>query len=932
MKFFSLLVGLSFVLGSSFAQVLSWSPTYPTIDDTLTILYDASKGNAALVGVAQVYMHTGLINEESINLSDWQHKVAEWDTADAKVLMQDLGNDYHKMIIPLKSFYGISSSEKVNLLAFVFRNADGTLAGKNTDGSDFFIPIYESGFSARFISPLEFPLLISKNESMDISVSSNENASLKLYHNSVLVSQTSGQTMSYSITPTQYGKNWLWLEAYNGTDTLIDSLYYIVQPSVTIQDAPSGTKQGINYVNDSTVILCLFAPFKSFVYLIGDFTDWELEPAYMMNQSTDGNSYWLKVTGLHAQQEYRFQYFVDANIKIGDPYCDKVLDPNNDGGINSVIYPNLIDYPEGMTTGMVSVLQTAQQTYNWTTTNFQRPHKQNLVIYELLIRDFIIKHDYTSVKDSLEHLQKMGVNAIELMPIAEFDGNDSWGYAPNFFLAPDKYYGTKSALKALIDEAHNRGIAVILDVVFNHSYGECPLVKLYYNKDEGEVTSQNPWFNMGYNHPYSLGFDFNHASAYTQNFVDSVLSYWINEYKVDGFRFDLSKGFTNYNSGSDEGLWSQYDASRISYLKHYADKVWSLDSEAYVILEHFADNSEEKELANYGMMLWGKANSEFNQATMGYQSGSDFSGSISYQSRGWDNPHLVGYMESHDEERMMYRNFLYGDQNAIYSTRDTVTALERMGEAAAFFFTVPGPKMIWQFEELGYDYSIDYQCRTCKKPIKWSYKSESERLKLYKMYAALITLKTTYPAFQSTDYDIYAGYTSKQIHINHSSMNVTIIGNFDLSMQPVWTGFQHTGVWYDYFSGDSLIVTDVNMSLNLYAGEYHIYTDEKLSVPDLTTISEKGSSKMQMLAYPNPFENEVTIAYELQQPSAVSLTIYDALGREIKTIVGGPYQKSGSHLFSWNATDNAGNSVPPGLYYYSLLTHNAKFSAKLIRK
>lgn len=932
-KTFLLSLSILLIISPLYSQVISWSPTYPSINDTLTILYDATKGNGTLAGVTDVYMHTGVINEESLNLSDWQHKVADWGTADSTVLMQDLGNDYHKMIIPLKSFYGVTSSEKVNLIAFVFRNADGSLAGKNSDGSDLFIPIYESGFSARFTSPLEFPLIVDKNETITITVSANETSSIKLYNNGSLVSQTtSGQTITYSATPTQYGKYWLWFEANNGTETITDSMYYIVQPSASVQDAPAGTKNGINYIDDTTVILSLFAPYKSFVYVIGDFTEWELDPSYMMNQSTDGNTYWLKMTGLTKQQEYRFQYFVDADIKIGDPYCDKVLDPNNDGGVNNTIYPDLIEYPEGETTGMVSVLQTAQTEYNWTSSTFQKPDKQDLVVYELLIRDFTIKHDYTTVKDSLGHLKEMGVNAIELMPIAEFDGNDSWGYAPNFFLAPDKYYGTRDALKALIDEAHNKGIAVILDVVFNHSYGESPMVKLYYNKDEEKVTSQNLWYNVEYNHPYSLGFDFNHASIYTQEFVDSVLSYWLNEYKVDGFRFDLSKGFTNFYSGSDDGLMSQYDASRISYLKHYADKIWSVDADAYVILEHFADNSEETELANYGMMLWGKGNAEYNQATMGYESNADFSWGVSYNDRGWNDANLVGYMESHDEERLMYNNIKYGDYNSLYSTKDTATALDRMGAAAAFFFTVPGPKMIWQFEELGYDYSIDYQCRTCKKPIKWSYKTDPDRLKLYKVYAALIKLKTSYPTFQSSDYDMYTWYNTKQIHINHTDMNVTVIGNFDLSMQAVWTGFQHTGIWYDYFTGDSLTVTDENMSINLFAGEYHIYTDKKLSVPDLSGLNElEAKNEIEISAYPNPFINSVTIAYSLQQVSDVRLIIYDLLGAEIKTIVSGEKQQAGNHEINWNGTDNSGNKISSGIYYYTLLTDKQQsVSGKLV--
>ncbi|MFM9776421.1 hypothetical protein ACKI1Z_43055, partial [Streptomyces galilaeus] len=81
--------------------------------------------------------------------------------------------------------------------------------------------------------------------------------------------------------------------------------------------------------------------------------------------------------------------------------------------------------------------------------------------------------------------------------------------------------------------------------------------------------------------------------------------------------------------------------------------------------------SEELELSNYGMLLWGNGNYAFNQSTMGYLSGSDISTIIS-TSRGWTNPYLVGYQESHDEERLMYKNINYGNTSGSYTIKDTI--------------------------------------------------------------------------------------------------------------------------------------------------------------------------------------------------------------------------------------------------------------------
>jgi 1,4-alpha-glucan branching enzyme len=138
---------------------------------------------------------------------------------------------------------------------------------------------------------------------------------------------------------------------------------------------------------------------------------------------------------------------------------------------------------------MVSTFEMNPTAYNWSITDFDRPDKNTLAIYELLVRDFVSEHSFDAIRAKLDYLATLGINAIELMPINEFDGNLSWGYNPCYYFAVDKYYGTERALKQLVDECHKRGIAVILDVVFNHATGLNPMNKLY-------PLAQNPWFNV----------------------------------------------------------------------------------------------------------------------------------------------------------------------------------------------------------------------------------------------------------------------------------------------------------------------------------------------------------------------------------------------------------------------------------------------------
>jgi len=257
-------------------------------------------------------------------------------------------------------------------------------------------------------------------------------------------------------------------------------------------------------------------------------------------------------------------------------------------------------------------------------------------------------------------------------------------------------------LKILIDECHKRNIAVIVDVVFNHAFSQSPLCQLWWDATEFRPSSDNPYFNTTARHPFNVGYDANHESTYTKAWIKQVLTYWLEEFKIDGFRFDLSKGFTQTFSGNDANLMSRYDQSRIDILKEYADHIWSINNDCLVILEHFAESSEEKVLAEHGMLLWNNLQFQFAEAAMGYAS--DLKG-VDYQRRGFEQPNLITYLESHDEERMAYKINRWGNSEGNYNTKELETLTERMVAAYTIFMSIPGPKMLWQFSEFGYDYS-----------------------------------------------------------------------------------------------------------------------------------------------------------------------------------------------------------------------------------
>ena len=871
------------------AQVVTTTPVFFTENSTgVTITYNAALGNGALNNFAgEVYIWTGTVTNLSTSNTTWRNVKStstSFNTADPTALMTRSTTNPNIYTITFNStvrnFYPVPSNETVLRLGMIFKNAAGTVVGRAANGGDIFVDVNQAAQAVRITQPgnTGVPQFVTAGTPVAITGTSALAANLTITLNGTTVTTAANATsISGNVTPVA-GYNLVKVTAGSGATAVSDSLALVVRPAVTTAALPAGAKEGITYLAGGTsVILALTAPNKQFVYALGEFNNFQpLNTAYM-NKTPDGNMWWVQLNGLTAGREYAYQYFVDGTLHVADPYTEKILDPGNDQYIPAVTYPGRLSYPAGQT-GIMSTFQTNQTPYTWQTTTFTRPAKNNLVVYELHLRDFIARHDFQTLRDSLNYLQKLGVNCIELMPVNEFEGNDSWGYNPSFYFAVDKYYGTKDALKALVDECHRRGMAVVLDMVLNHSCGQSPMVQLYF--DNGNPAANSPWFNRTATHPYNVCYDFNHESTFTKAFSKKVMDFWVNEFRIDGYRFDLSKGFTQRNNPNDVGAWGAFDQSRINIWNDYNNHIQANRAGTYVILEHFADNTEETVLSNAGMMLWGNMAGAYSQAGQGRTSNLSYG---YYGNRGWQQPNLVSYMESHDEERNMYDALNFGQSSGSYNIRDRNTALARMEMNAAFFFTIPGPKMLWQFGELGYDISINQNGRTGPKPILWNYYQDHYRRKLHATYANLIALHKL-PAFTSGTFTYQLGSQSKVVHLSDASLNMTAVGNFGVQADQINPNFQHTGKWYNYLTGDSITVANVSTFLNLSAGEYAVYIDRRVARTVLGTRAAQATNAFRLVAAPNPASTSATLYYELPQAATVQVSVSNVLGQSILSL------------------------------------------------
>ena len=821
-------------------------PAYPDADKPCTIVFKPEAGNPLYGHTGELYGHFGVVVD-----GEWKFVPTEWGTTEEKTHFTKVADNHweFKMEPSIREYFG-SGETPVTKIALIVRTADGNTKSHEADQ---FCSVHDNKYQAEEFDPGE----------------------------------------------------------------------------VKTKRVPEGVVDGINYNADGTVTFVLHdmdtaGKRHDYCFIVGDWNNWTRVPEGSMFYDPTTGKWWITLDGFDADKEYRFQYRLGngaSDIYLSDPYTEIVYDQWNDQYIQGVPA-----FPEGAKQ-LVSAFQINKPEYAWKHKDFKVEDKNDLVIYEMLFRDFTTSQNIAGAMAQLDYIENLGVTAVQLMPIQEFDGNLSWGYNPNHYFALDKYYGTRVQYKEFIDECHGRGIAVIVDVVYNHATGSHPWAKLWWAGDR--TASNNPWFNEYAMHPYNVYHDMNHENAMVKDHVKRSLEYLLTEYDVDGFRFDLTKGFTQTDSGGDNGdvaKWGRYDQSRVDILKGYADHIWSVNSDAVVIFEHLSDWDEEKVLAEHGMQLWRNVNHEYRTAVTGGTG--NFTNMYSTAPFGG----FVGYMESHDEERICYGagadastvtwgviglgddwnndkimskdgaffsvknvtvkandrfkirkagewndSFNYGASSSNYKltigqgykmtngsgsqdmyianagTYDFYFSLEaetiwvmnagqrpadpsvnpgsgsgaaesaftvamrRAGASAAFFLTVPGPKMIWQFGEIGYDYSIDYNDRTGEKPVVTDqYMAVPERKALYDTYAALLKFRKDNPRFFDKD----ANFTwtpsgaVKKITCTVDGKSFHVVGNFGKG-QTTYT--VPAGTWTDQINGGT-----VSGTITLKEGEFRL--------------------------------------------------------------------------------------------------------------
>jgi len=884
--------------------ISKWEPVSPTHNDSITIKIKYSGKKA--------YLHWGI----NADRHHWTTPITDY-WPEGSFLWSDnvaietpfIGPDSNGYLnIKIGPFN--NHKQLVQTIDFVIRYEDNIW--DNNDNNDYHINLsfdkVQNGPEIVITSP---DSMATVHNPLHIITNSNNADSIYIYFDDKLVYSGDDKTFDnqIEIDTTMPGQHILYAMAKNISNNLV---HFCFRPVYIFPDMIYKNFEysflGSKVINDS-VYFAIYAPGKHFVNLVIDDND-----TLTMYIDTLKNIFWYG-TKLNNGEHY-YYYFVDGSIKIADPYSKYVR----------WVYSQ--NYQSSNPQDARTILTIPQIQYNWSDQDFQRPPLNEIIIYEIYTADFSKSKNFNGIKEKLSYLKELGVNAIELMPIFEFPGGSSWGYNPAFYFAPEFVYGTPEELKDLINEAHNYGIAVILDIVFNHSDGTSPMYQLYENP------SGHDWGNDPYYHNLSNDWgmpDFDHTKPAMKQFIKDVLQYWITEYHIDGFRYDHTSGFYEYQN---TGLY-------IPNVDDFTFFVDSLDSTIYQIAEednpswpkvskmdacwHFRfyhnlfinlnqinNNSSE----HYGYS-WGDMTKFISAISANDTKAWPFSGYKQIYSP-------INYIESHDEQRIIYEAITY--HNIDYNT-----AIQKSKLGFAILMAAQGTPMLYHGQEFG----MDKEKIVGEQPLQWDYLNNNVNKDLFETYKKLIALRKNSMPLKYGSILALLKDDNKKVAIWERAFNdeyiITAI-NLNTKDETINIPLPYSGMWYMPINNDSIIATqDTIKNYLLTSNQFLILSSTKIQ----TKIEEQNQppNKIYHDNYitnmPNPFNNFTKIKIKIKNKEKIKLDIYNIFGQKIKTLYNG-YINQGIHTFIWKADSNNGSKVASGIYFIKLQSEKITKTHKIL--
>ena len=544
----------------------------------------------------------------------------------------------------------------------------------------------------------------------------------------------------------------------------------------------------------SSIEFKLLAPYNKAATLIGSFSDWneipmkkDKEGYFHTSVELDDGIYQYK---FRVQSKNKDQ--LDQWVEIDDPYVTQIDLKTNTGVIRIKDGECIVD------------------TYVWQHDDTPLPQNHELVIYELLVSDFFHgeqgndqRGQYKNVIEKLDYLSDLGINAIELLPVNQAPGEYNWGYTPSYFFAPQPNYGSTEELKQLIDECHARGIRVILDQLFNHSSDESPLLQIdrdyWYYHDRHHPDDPFYWGpEFDYDH-----YDENRDAIPARDFMGDVVRFWIQEYHIDGIRYDAVKQLDN-----DDFLnWITQEATKAVGSKPF-----------YNIGEHIP---EKPDIVSPNGPLDGCWHDNFYHIIQPHLCGETFDleqlkQALDPRKNGYPEGTIkaVNYLCNHDQKRLLVD---LGERGILDDS-----AFKRAKLGAVLLMTAVGIPLIWMGEEFGD--STDINPDNHNQQLQWSLLDNDRNRNLLEYYKGLIELRKQNPALQTSNLEWFHENSDGKIFAymrwNDHGSRVFVVANFSDQYLKEYQvpNIPENGTWHEW-TRDYDIQAE-NNQLTIDMGEY----------------------------------------------------------------------------------------------------------------
>ena len=708
---------------------------------------------------------------------------------------------------------------------------------------------------------------------------------------------TSADTISY------------WIELTDGTDTDYLSVSGVLDSSpadggwtvdfVTLEHAPVGAT-----LCTGGAVFRVWAPGATQCYVRGDFNGWDLSTP----MTRVGEHFIAFASGASAGDEYKY-YFNPGAIWKADARSRAFNAADNGNSI--------IEDPFG---------------YTWTVDDFETPPKDQMIVYQLHVGEFAGRNDpfgsaphpsrYIDVAARVSHLVELGVNAVMLNPVTEFPGDLSAGYNPVTAWAPEWAYGTPDELKYMVDVLHQNGIAVILDIVWNHfSFNDNYL--WYY--DGTQIYFDDPAVDT----PWGSQADFDREPV-REYYLDSALG-WLEEYHIDGFRMDAT-GYMTLQTGG----WS--------LMQQMNDEIDRRFAGAVVIAEQLPDDSWVTRPTSLGgagfdVQYFDWFTDTIRAAIFDAATGDPSMGSIRDIIYGagtyLSGASVLNYFELHDEAWPSS-----GGQRAVKTIdttypHDDVYARGRTTLAEGLVALAPGvPAVLMGTEWLeDADFGTDLENR-----IDWAKKTNYDEIFAY--YVDLFALRT--------DAAFRAGASCDVRHVNEggnviafrrwsAESDFVVIANFsNTDYSGYRIGLPEDVNWREVLNSRSPIYGGSGpVNSGTLVPEQFAYDGYAVSLvmglPAMGLVvlqagtSQTGDEPPLPRAdalepnYPNPFNPSTTIAFSVAAPGRVTLRVYDVSGRLVRTLLDGT-MPAGRHEARWDGRTDRGAAAASGVYFCRLAT------------